>query len=190
MVTSHDGNSIRCVLAILSFIPPQAAIHSIYLSLTSHFYVDASGFGAGLAITQDNLIERSPKEIEAPIIYDSFTLSRTQRKYSTYKRELCALSKFAIKYDYLCKNPNLPTIIHTHHKPLTFFCESGCHEGIYCYWAEHLQRLHIKIVYISGARNKVANGLSRTIFRANCDYEEPHVQEALRFIRSEGAQWI
>lgn len=153
-----------------------AAMHSINLSLTSHFYVDASGFGAGLAITQVNQVEGSPKEIEVPIIYDSFTLSRTQRKYPTYKRELYALSKFAIKYDYLCKNPNLPTVINTDHKPLTFFCESGCHEGIYGYWADQLQRLHIKIVYIPGPRNKVADGLSRTIFRAeNCDYEEPHI---------------
>lgn len=46
-------------------------------------------------------------------------------------------------------------------------------------------------MYIPGPRNKMADGLSRTIFRTeNCDYEEPHIQEALRLIRSEGAQWI
>lgn len=164
-------------------------MHGINLSLTSHFYVDASRFRAGLAITQVNQTERAPKGIEMPIIYDSFTLSWTQRKYSTYKRELCALSKFAIKYDYLCKNPNLPTVIHINYKPLTFFCKSGCYKEIYGYWADWLQRLNIKIVYILGPRDKVADGLSRTVFRAkNCDYEEPHIQEALRLIRNEGAQ--
>lgn len=42
-------------------------MHGINLSLTSHFYVDASGFGAGLAITQVNQVEGSPKGIEVQL---------------------------------------------------------------------------------------------------------------------------
>lgn len=102
---------------------------------------------------------------DAPIIYDSFTFTRSQRRYPTYKRELCGLVKFVTKYDYLCKHPQLTTLVHTDHKPLTFFTSSDVHEGIYGHWADQLQRLNIKIVYIPGPRNKAADSLSRTIFK-------------------------
>lgn len=99
-------------------------------ALPVHLYTDASGFAGGLVITQFRPIE-SKKELEVPIVYDSFTFSGTQQKYATYKRELCALTRFVIKYDYLCKHPLHTTVIHTDHKPLTHFLKSDAHEGVY-----------------------------------------------------------
>lgn len=58
-------------------------MHGINLSLGSHFYVDASGYGAGLAITQRRQLKKTLQDIEMPVIYDSFTLSKTQRRYPT-----------------------------------------------------------------------------------------------------------
>jgi hypothetical protein len=67
--------------------------------------------------------------IEVPILFDSFVFTKTQRQYSTYKRELCAIVKFACKY---CHYFNCPgSIILTDHKPLTGFLDSPYIEGIY-----------------------------------------------------------
>lgn len=81
--------------------------------------------------------------------------------------------------------------MHTDHKPLTFFTSSDVHEGIYGHWADQLQRLNIKIVYIPGPRNKAADGLSRTIFKGeNCHPINDSFQEALADIKSHGPMWI
>jgi hypothetical protein len=73
---------------------------------------------------------------------------------------------FLNKYDYLCKHPYNPAVVHTDHKPLTHFLSSDLNEGIYGHWADQLRRLNITIKYIPGHRNKVADGLSRTLFRS------------------------
>lgn len=98
--------------------------------LPVHLYTDASRFAEGLVIMQFRPI-KSKKELEVPIVYNSFTFFSTQRKYVTYKRELCTLTRFVIKYDYLCKHPLYTTVIYTDHKPLTHFLKSDTHKGIY-----------------------------------------------------------
>lgn len=108
-----------------------AAMHGHDPGLTTHFYTDASGFAAGLVITQFHMEETRGLTTEVPILYDSFTFVVTQQKYPTYKRELCALVHFVTKYDYFCKNSRIPTIVHTDHKLLTHFLKSDAHEGIY-----------------------------------------------------------
>ncbi len=74
------------------------SMHGIDLTLVVHFYIDTSGFGANLAITQfqhPTEVETSGKAlVKVPIIYDSFTFAPTRRKYPTYKRELYALVEF------------------------------------------------------------------------------------------------
>lgn len=58
----------------------------------------------------------------------------------------------------------MTTLIHTDHKPVTFFTSSDIHIGIFGHWADQLQRLNIQIVYIPGTKNQVADGLSQTNF--------------------------
>ena len=173
------------------------SMNGIDLTLAFHFYCDASGYAAGLAITQVQMkhlknLKLTPEDgsEEVPIIYDSFAFNKTQKKYPTYKKELCAIVKFTIKYDYLCKHPNNTTIIHTDHRPLTHFLPSDSHEGIYGHWADQLRRLNVIISYIPGPRNKVADGLSRTLFRSeDCD-TDGKIEEALAKLRSLGPSWI
>ena len=46
-------------------------------------------------------------------------------------------------------------------------------ERVYIYWADKLRKLHIVIKYVPGNRNKVADGLSRTLFHdAGCEPDE------------------
>ena len=171
----------------------RTSMHGIDLTKPVHFYTDASGFAGGLAITQF----QDPRAVEAfgsnlvevPIIYDSFTFTPTRRRYPTYKRELYVLVEFVKKYDYLCKHPHHTTIVHTDHKPLTYFLKSDSHEGIYGNWADQLRRLNIEIHYIPGSRNKVADALSRTLFDEGCTETTP-VVEAFGKLTQHGPQWI
>ena len=117
--------------------------------------------------------------MEVPIIFDLFAFSITERKYPIYKRELCALVKFVTKYDYLFRNLAIPGVVHTDHKPLLRFLNSNHHEGIYGHWAARLRSLSVKVAFISGARNKVADGLSRIIFLTP-DCEDDNIVLALK----------
>ena len=65
------------------------------------------------------------------------------------------------------------------------------HERIYGHWADQLQRLNIKIVYIPGPRNKVADGLSRTIFQSeDCHPTNNLFSEAHADIKAREPMWV
>ena len=76
-------------------------MNGIDWSLDTHFYTDVSGFTGGLVITQFQKKDKAFKSVKVLIIYDALTFSTTERKYQTYKQELCAIVRFAIKFQYL-----------------------------------------------------------------------------------------
>ena len=174
----------------------RSAMHGIDVQLPVHFYTDASGFAGGLVITQfqtpaqADSYARNGEAVEVPIIYDSFTFSSTRRRYPTYKRELYAMVYFLNKYDYLCKHPYIPAVVHTDHKPITHFLSSDLHEGIYGHWADQLRRLNITIKYIPGHRNKVADGLSRTLFQDVDCSEDTRVLQMQFKVSEKGPRWV
>ena len=100
--------------------------------------------------------------IKVLILFDSFVFTKTQCQYSTYKRELCTIVKFACKYRYyfIC----LGSIILTDHKPLTSFLDSPYVKGIYARQSTKLSTLHVSIQQIKGKKNVVTDSLSRTVF--------------------------
>ena len=82
---------------------------------------------AGAQFQEPHVVEAFGSNlVEAPIVYDSFTFTPTRRRYPIYKRELYVLVEFVKKYDYLCKHPRHTAIVHTDHKPLTYFLKSDC----------------------------------------------------------------
>ena len=123
-----------------------------------HMFTDASGFAAGL------LLGQYEANVLLPILYDSFTFTPAERRYGTYKRELLSIVRFVQKYDYMLSNPHISSVIHTDHKPLTHFQNSDFHDGIYARWATRLREVNVVLEHISGSRNTVADGLSRTVF--------------------------
>ena len=82
-------------------------------------------------ITQFQKASRELKLIEVSIIYNALTFSVTEQKYQTYKQKLCAIVKFAIKFQYLLQNSEHSGIIHTDYKLLIHFLNSSLHDGIY-----------------------------------------------------------
>lgn len=147
-------------------------------SLSAHFYEDASKFVCELIITQFQFQTKEKKVVEVLILYDSIIFTKFETHYSIYKRELCALTKFVMKYDHFCKYPKLTVIVHTDHKPLIQFLRSNCHEGIYDHWADKLRRLNLKIQYISRRQNRVANELFRTLFSIENCTVNPNITKA------------
>lgn len=120
--------------------------------------------------------------VEVPIVYYVRFLSifGHPAAISYLQKKQCSLTKFVTKYDYLCKHSYLTTIVHTDHRSLTHFLGSDLHEGIYGHWANKFRRLNISIEYIPGHRNKVADGLSRTLFRTETCEEDEAVRTALK----------
>ena len=109
-------------------------MHDVDFSRFFQFYTDASKFDEELIVTQhqNNFTDKLQKRtIEMFILYDAFSFSRIQRIYSTYKKKLCVLIKFVMKYDYMCKRFYNMTIIHIDYRLLTRFLKSNFHEKIY-----------------------------------------------------------
>ena len=69
--------------------------------------------------------------IEVSVIYDAIIFSITERRYITYKRELCVMIKFALKHHYLLRNLNRHVIIYINYKSLTQFLNFNMHDKIY-----------------------------------------------------------
>ena len=67
----------------------------------------------------------------------------------------------------VCKHLNIPAIIHTDQKSLTYFPSSDPYEENYGHWVDQLRLLNPNIQYIPGPYDKVAGAMSRTLF-----YEE------------------
>lgn len=107
-----------------------ASIYRHNLVLPTHLYTDASEFTEELVIMQFRPIEFK-KKLEIPVVYNLFTFSSTQQKYLTYKKKLYALTRFVIKYDYLCNYLLYTIVIYIDYKPLIYFLKTDAHKGIY-----------------------------------------------------------
>ena len=143
-------------------------------SLPIHFYTNASLNDDDLIITQfQKNNQNDEKSVKVSILYNSVIFNFTERRYPTYKRELCALIKFVHKYDHFCKHSKNTAIIHIDHKSLIHFLKTDSHENIYDHWTNKLRKLNLKIIHISKRRNKIADDLFRILFwDENCDLQK------------------
>lgn len=98
---------------------------------------------------------------------------------------------FTSKYRHLfCAEE--PSIIHTDHKPLVGFMNALEHEDIYARWANKLRSLNIRICYIEGKKNQVADGLSRVIFNDVDCHPDQLVKELYTEVKAheDDLQWF
>jgi hypothetical protein len=141
-----------------------------------------------LIITQFQI--HNEKIIKISILYDSLTFNATKRRYSIYKKKLCALIRFVMKYDYFCKHSKNMTLIHINHKSLIWFFRSNAQKNIYDYWTNKLRRLNLKIKYISKRRNQITNELFKIIFQKKNCLSNEIVTQAMNTINREKLKWI
>lgn len=142
-----------------------ATLFSWNPQLAIQMFSDASGFGGGCYIRQ---LQNGEWRL---IVYDSFTFNKSERNYDTYRRELRAIVYFGQKFAHMMRCDDIS--IWTDHKPLVGFMNAEFHEDIFARWAMKLRQLHVKLKYIQGKDNAVADGLSRVIFNdLDCEPDE------------------
>ena len=124
------------------------------------------------------------------ILFDSFMFTSTEQKYLTYKRKLCAMIQFCIKYAYMLKSSALFRIIYMNHKSLVQFLTLNLHDSIYNHWTMKMRELNLEIKHIFKFRNKMMNELSRTFF----DNLDCHMNAVFKTVQQElkkkSLQWI
>src|SRR5215469_16644253 len=117
-------------------------------------HVFASSIGAGAVLSQKQ------NKKSRPICFMSMTFSNAQQRYSTIERELAAL-RWAVKTlrPFLCSNK---FIIYTDHQPLIYLQNMSNADSRIARTLEELSEFNFEIKHISGIRNVVADGLSRS----------------------------
>jgi hypothetical protein len=111
-------------------------MHGYVFDVSVHMYSDVRGFAAGCVVIQMR------NGIPYPVLYDAFTLVHAQKKYGTYKRELCGIVEFCRSHSHFFQ-AHETSIICADHKPLTWFIDSTNHEGIYARWVTELRLLNV-----------------------------------------------
>ena len=128
--------------------------------------------------------------IEISVQYDFIIFISTKMRYLIYKRKLCVLIKFVMKYDHFCKHSKIIVIIHIDHKSLIQFLKSDSHESIYNHWTDKLKRFNLKIKYISERQNRVTNEMFRILFLAKDCTADLNVIETWRIISKKNLKWV
>lgn len=70
-------------------------MHGYVFDVSVHMYSDVRGFAAGCVVIQMR------NGIPYPVLYDAFTLVHAQKKYGTYKRELCVIVEFCRRHSHV-----------------------------------------------------------------------------------------
>ena len=64
------------------------------------------------------------------LIYNSYIISKAERNYNTYKRELLTIVIFGTKFSYILNTREI-SIIYIDYKPLIGFLNADYYEDIY-----------------------------------------------------------
>ncbi len=111
-------------------------------------YTDASSKQLGAVITQDN----------RPIVFFSWKLSNTQRKYSITEIELVAIVKTLKEFKGMLWGQNIK--VFTDHANLMRDALGLTSDRVY-QWRLLLEKYRPKIIYIKGSHNTMADAVSR-----------------------------
>jgi hypothetical protein len=119
-------------------------------------YTDASDLATGAVLMQD--FGNGPQ----PIAYDSKPLSPSQRNWATHDKEMFPVMRALRIWRLYIRD--CPTTIHSDHHSLQYFLRKDIpYVTRQIRWMEELADYpHVKIVYVKGTANVVADALSRT----------------------------
>ena len=100
-------------------------------------------------------------DMEFPIAFLSHTFTETQRKWSTTEQEAYGVYYTVTKWNYYLQVANI--IVRNNHKPLTKFLNGKNANNKVNRWGLELTTYNITFKWISGAKNKAADYLSRLV---------------------------
>ena len=117
--------------------------------------VDASDFGAGAVLLQDD-----QTGVEHPVCFFSKKFDQHQNNYSVVEKEALALV-LAVKHFEVCLGGSSPILVYTDHNPLVFLQRVGNTNQRLLRWSLFLQTFPLMITHIRGRDNVLADALSR-----------------------------
>ena len=99
--------------------------------------------------------------MEFPIAFRSHTLTETQQKLSTTEQEAYGVYCTITKWNYYLQGADI--IVRNDHKPLAWFLNGKNANNKVNRWSLELATYNISFKWISGAKNKAADCLSRLV---------------------------
>lgn len=121
-----------------------------------HIFSDASGVAIGGVLMQEDPEDK--RKLHA-ISYCSRMLTPSERTAPPIKAEM-----LAIIFCFRAFKPHIfmsQILLHTDHKPLTYLTSKADSNACLARWLMELKAYNIKIVYVPGTQNRVADALSR-----------------------------
>ena len=118
-------------------------------------YTDASDDTCGAQLSQNH------NGTKFPVAFLSHTFSETQWKWSTTKQEAFGVYYAITKWNYYFQGANI--IVRNDHKPLARFLNGKNANNKVNRWSLELATYNITFEWISGARNKAVDCLSRLV---------------------------
>ena len=118
-------------------------------------YTDASNDACRVQLSQEC------NGTEFPVAFFSHTFTETQQKWSTIEQEAFGIYYTITKWNYYLQGADI--IVRNDHKPLAHFCNGKKTNNKVNRWSLELATYNISFEWISGARNKAADCLSRLV---------------------------
>ena len=118
-------------------------------------YTDTSDDACGAQLSQMH------EEAKFPVAFLSHTFTDTQRRWSTPEQEADDIYFAVKKWNYYLQGADI--IVRNIHKPLAWFLNGKNENMKMNRWGLELASYNIKFEWISGAKNKVADYLSRLV---------------------------
>lgn len=129
-----------------------------------YLYTDASAYALGAALMQPPgtaAAATGNRKMLLPVAYASKVLSQTERNWATHEREMLAVIYGLKQFRHYLLGSGFPVTVRTDHKSLTHFPKQKELTPKQVRWMEFLQDFDIKIEYVEGKMNWVADMLSR-----------------------------
>ena len=127
---------------------------------------DASNTGIGATLSQVQWCEKTNQDEERPIAYASRSMTKTQRKYCTTRRELLAVVTFTQQFRHYLLGRKFR--IRTDHSALRWIISFREPVDQMARWIELLSQYDYELSHRAGKKHNNADALSRQ----NCDPEE------------------
>ena len=127
---------------------------------------DASDVGIGAALSQMQFCEQRQQEQERPIAYASQSLTKTQRRYCTTRRELLAIVTFCQKFRHYLLGRKF--LIRTDHSALRWVMSFKEPTDQMARWLELLSQFNFRLEHRAGKKHMNADALSRR----DCDPDQ------------------
>ena len=126
-----------------------------YPNKTYIVYTDASDDACRAQLSQEH------NGTEFPVAFLSHTFSETQCKWSTTEQEAFSVYDTITKWNYYLQGADI--IVRNDHKPLVQFLNGKNTNNKVNRWSLELATYNIAFEWISGAKNKAADCLSRLV---------------------------